>query len=138
MALFGVDAGAGAGCRHALAAAVDMVRSVARLSEALGSELPAPLRIGIGIHTGPAVVGRMGYAEGQYLTAVGDTVNAATRLEQLTKEYDCALVISDAVAARAGVGVSAYPGHILTLRNRAEVLSIRVIADVASLTVLPA
>jgi adenylate cyclase len=135
MALFGIDAGGEAGCRHAMAAAMDMVRSVTRLSEALGSELPAPLRIGIGIHTGPAVVGRMGYAEGRYLTAVGDTVNAAARLEQLTKEYDCALVISEAVAARAGVDVSAYPGHTLSLRNRAEVLSIRVIADVASLTV---
>jgi adenylate cyclase len=137
MALFGVDAGAEVGCRRALAAAVDMVRSVAALSEALGSELPAPLRIGIGIHTGPAVVGRMGYAEGRYLTAVGDTVNTAARLEQLTKEYDCALVISDAVAARAGEDLSGYPRHILTLRNRAEVLSIRVITDVASLGLLP-
>jgi adenylate cyclase len=135
MALFGIDAGGEAGCRRALSAARDMVRSVARLSEALGSELPAPLRIGIGIHTGPAVVGRMGYAEGRYLTAVGDTVNAAARLEQLTKEYDCPLIISDAVAARAGVDVSAYPGHTLTLRNRAEVLSIRVISDFASLSV---
>jgi adenylate cyclase len=135
MALFGIDAGAEAGCRRALAAATDMVRSVTRLSHALRSELPAPLRIGIGIHTGPAVVGRMGYAEGQYLTAVGDTVNAAARLEQLTKEYDCALVISDAVAARAGIDVSAYPGHTLALRNRAEVLSIRVITDVDSLAV---
>jgi adenylate cyclase len=134
MALFGVDAGAAVGCRRALAAAVEMVRSVDRLSEALGGELPAPLRIGIGIHTGPAVVGRMGYAEGRYLTAVGDTVNTAARLEQLTKEYDCALVISDAVAARAGIEVSAYPGHTLALRNRAEVLAIRVIADVESLT----
>ncbi|HUF91227.1 MAG TPA: adenylate/guanylate cyclase domain-containing protein [Candidatus Limnocylindria bacterium] len=133
MALFGIDAGAEAGCRHALAAAVDMVRSVDALSEALGSELPAPLRIGIGIHTGPAVVGRMGYAEGQYLTAVGDTVNAAARLEQLTKEYDCPLIISDAVAARAGLDASPYPGHVLTLRNRAEVLPIRVITDIRSL-----
>jgi adenylate cyclase len=135
MALFGVNAGAEAGCRQALAAAGDMVRSVDALSKVLGSELPAPLRIGIGIHTGSAVVGRMGYAEGQYLTAVGDTVNAAARLEQLTKEYDCALVISDAVAVRAGVDVSAYPGHSLTLRNRAQVLSIRVIVDVESLPV---
>ncbi len=53
MALFGVDAGAETGCRQALVAAGDMVRSVDALSKALGSELPAPLRIGIGIHTGP-------------------------------------------------------------------------------------
>ena len=123
----GLPAGAGRGRGH--------VRSVDALSKALGSELPAPLRIGIGIHTGSAVVGRMGYAEGQYLTAVGDTVNAAARLEQLTKEYDCALVISDAVAVRAGVDVTAYPGNSLTLRNRAQVLPIRVIVDVESLLI---
>jgi len=73
MALFGLDVGPEEGCRQALAAAGEMVRSVATLSEALVADLPEPLRIGIGIHTGPAVVGRMGYADAVYLTAVGDT-----------------------------------------------------------------
>ena len=67
------------------------------------------------------------------LRRAGRTVNTAARLEQLTKEYDCALVISDAVAARARVDVSTYPGHVLTVRNRAGELSIRVVTDVESL-----
>src|SRR5256885_10908696 len=116
MALFGLDVGPEEGCRQALAAAGEMVRSVATLSEALAADLREPLRLGIGIHTGPAVVGRMGYGGAMYLTAVGDTVHVAARLEALTKEYGCELVISEAVAQRAGVPTSGLPRHELTLR----------------------
>ena len=133
MALFGLDAGPVEGCRHALAAAAEMVRSVASLSEALAADLREPLRLGIGIHTGPAVVGRMGYGEALYLTAVGDTVHVAARLEALTKEYDCELVISEAVARLAGVATSELPRHELTLRNRREPLAVFVVAEARSL-----
>jgi adenylate cyclase len=126
MALFGLETGPEQGCRQALIAAGEMVRSVAVLSEALAADLAEPLRIGIGIHTGPAVVGRMGYADAIYLTAVGDTVHVASRLEALTKEYDCELVVSEAVARRAGVPTVGLPRHELTLRNRAEPLAVLV------------
>jgi adenylate cyclase len=131
MALFGVGASPEEGCRHAMAAAGDMVQTVAELSQTLAEELPAPLKIGIGIHTGSAVVGRMGYAETVYLTAVGDTVHVASRLQELTKEYDCQLVISEQVATRANIDVSAFPRHELTVRNRVEPLAIRVIDEVS-------
>jgi len=118
------------GCRHALLAASAMLRSLAALSQTLAEELPQPLRMGIGVHTGAAVVGRMGYAETTYLTAVGDTVHVASRLEGLTKEYDCQLVLSEQVARRAGLDLTGYPRHELTVRNRTEPLSIYVIDDV--------
>ena len=127
MALFGVGASAEDGCRRALLAAGAMLDSLAQLSDALAEELPEPLRMGIGIHTGPAVVGRMGYEDTTYLTAVGDTVHVASRLEALNKEYGGPLIISEQVAQRAGVDVSDYPAHLLTVRNRAEPLTIRVI-----------
>ena len=127
MALFGLETGAAAGCRQALAAAAEMVRSLQTLSETLASELPAPLRIGIGIHTGPAVVGRMGYGEALYLTAVGDTVHVAARLEALTKDYDCELVVSEAVMRKAGVAADGLPRHELMLRNRGEPLAVLVL-----------
>ena len=133
MALFGLDGGPDDGCRHALAAAAEMVRSVAALSESLAADLPAPLRLGIGIHTGPAVVGRMGYGAATYLTAVGDTVHVAARLEALTKEYECELVISEAVARRAGVTVDGLPRHELTLRNRGEPLAVLVVRSAVAL-----
>ena len=130
MALFGVDTDAAEGCRRALDAAARMVEAVADVSRELADELDAPLRIGIGIHAGPAVVGRMGYGDTVYLTAVGDAVHVASRLQDLTKQYACQLVISEHVATRAGLDASAFPRHELTVRNRREPLAIRVVDDV--------
>ncbi len=134
MALFGVTTGPEEGCRRALDAVGEMIGAVAELSHTLADELDAPLRIGIGIHTGPAVVGRMGYGDAMYLTAVGDTVHVASRLQDLTKEYRCQLVISEPVAARAGIDPSAFAQHELTVRNRREPLVICVVGDVQGLT----
>ncbi len=129
MALFGVEAGAEAACRQALRAAGAMIARVEEVSRSFGADLGAPLRLGIGIHTGPAVVGEMGYGETRYLTAVGDTVHVASRLEALTKEYQCDLVVSEQVMDRAGVQVTDYPRHELTVRNREAPLRIVVVAD---------
>jgi adenylate cyclase len=133
MALFGIEAGPAEGCRQALAAAQRMVDQVKMLSQALAEELTEPLRIGVGIHCGPAVVGRMGYGATIHLTAIGDTVNVASRLQDLTKEFSCHLVISEEVAQQAGLNVSALPRHEITVRNRREALAIFVVDDVAAL-----
>ena len=133
MALFGVETGVELGCRQAVAAARAIVRHLAALNRELGEDLQVPLRIGIGIHAGPAIVGRMGYGEGVYLTAVGDTVHVASRLEQLTKEYGCLLVLSEQVASRAAIDVSAFPRHEVTVRNRGGLVAVRVIDDLGRL-----
>lgn len=133
MALFGVESGPAQGCREALAAAMRMVEQVGVLSRALAEELAEPLKIGVGIHCGPAVVGRMGYGPSIHLTAIGDTVNVASRLQDLTKEFACQLVISEEVARQAGLNVSGLARHEITVRNRREALAIFVVEDVASL-----
>src|SRR5947199_6789749 len=133
MALFGIDVGPAAGCRQALAAARAMVEGLASLSAELAGDLPAPLRIGIGIHAGPAVVGRMGWGESFYLTAVGDTVHVAARLEQATKDYAAELVVSEDVARHATLDLSHFPAHDLSVRNRAGKVAIRVIDHVTNL-----
>jgi adenylate cyclase len=130
MALFGVESGPEEGCRQALAAAKGMVERVNRLSESLNDELAQPLKIGIGIHAGPAVVGRMGYGATIHVTAIGDTVNVASRLQDATKEFSCQLVISEEVVQRAALTTTALPRHELTVRNRREALTIFVVDNV--------
>jgi adenylate cyclase len=77
----------------------------------------------------------MGYRDTMYLTAVGDTVHVASRLQDLTKQYQAQLVISDDVASRAGVDVSTFARHEITVRNRSEPLAIPVIPELADLRV---
>jgi adenylate cyclase len=127
MALFGVDGGPVAGCRQAIRGAAAMVARVQELSRALAEDLATPLRLGIGIHTGPTVVGRMGYGTTTYLTAVGDTVHVAARLEALTKDYGCELLLSEEVAAGAGLDLSDHARHELTVRNREAPLAVFVV-----------
>jgi adenylate cyclase len=133
MALFGVENSAEAGSRQAIAAAHAMIKEIEVLNQSLAVELPVPLKIGVGIHSGPAVVGRMGYGSNIHLTAIGDTVNVASRLQDLTKEYACSLVISEQVAQAARLQVNGLPRYEITVRNRREPLTIFAVDDVAAL-----
>jgi adenylate cyclase len=133
MALFGIESGPATGSRQALAAARGMVEGIGALSVELAPDLGSPLRIGIGIHTGPAVVGRMGWGESFYLTAVGDTVHVAARLEQATKDHAAQLVVSEAVARHAALDLSRFPAHDLTVHNRAGEIAVRVVDRVERL-----
>jgi adenylate cyclase len=111
VALFGVESGAGPGTRAALAAASAMAKRLDGLNRALAHDLKAPLRIGIGIHAGPAIVGEMGYAQARQFTAIGDTVNTASRLEALTKEFGAELLVSEDAATASGLDLSASRGR---------------------------
>jgi adenylate cyclase len=136
MALFGLDSGVEAGCREALAAAKNMSERMESLNRALIHDMPEPLRIGIGIHTGPAIVGEMGYGKAVSVTAVGDSVNTASRIEGLTKTYSCELVVSEAVVLRAGVDLGDAPRHEIEIRGRVERLVVRTLASARDLPAL--
>lgn len=75
----------------------------------------------------------MGWGDSFYLTAVGDTVHVAARLEQATKDYAAQLVVSDVVAKHANLDLSHFPAHDLAVRNRAETVAVRVIDRVEQL-----
>jgi adenylate cyclase len=136
MALFGLDRGVEAGCREALMAARAMSERLLQLNKALAHDLPEPLRIGIGIHMGPAIVGEMGYGRAVSLTAIGDAVNTASRVEGLAREYSCELVVSETVLTRAGVELGDAPAHEIEIRGRVERLKVRVVETARALPVL--
>jgi adenylate cyclase len=133
MALFGIASEPEAACREALAAARMMSDRLAELNRSLSSELDQPLRIGIGIHVGPTIVGEMGYGSVTAITAIGDAVNTASRLETLTKEYGCELVVSEETVTRAGLDLGASPRHEIEIRGRREMLAIRTLASARDL-----
>jgi adenylate cyclase len=133
MALFGVDGEAAAGCRDALVAARLMSERLVELNQSLRAELSEPLRIGIGIHVGPAIVGEMGYGSATTITAIGDSVNTASRLEGLAKEYGAELVVSVEVAARAGLTLPGGRHEEIELRGKQAKLAVAIFASAGDL-----
>ena len=133
MALFGIERDPRAACREALAAARLMGERLEELNQSLRGELDQPLRIGIGIHVGPTIVGEMGYGSVTAITAIGDAVNTASRLETLTKTYGCQLVVSEETVLRAGLDLSAFPSHEIEIRGKRDMLVVRTVASAREL-----
>src|SRR5258706_2492151 len=117
------------GCRKARAGARAIAKNPDESNRLLADALPMPVRIGIGIHAGTAIVGEMGYRETSTITAVGDPVHVAARLQELTKQYQCQLVVSDVVGEHAGIDLTGFEQHEIQVRGRQEPLGIRIIAD---------
>ena len=135
MALFGIAVEPSRACQQALIAAKAMSVELDELNRQIGADLPEPLRIGIGLHVGPVILGEMGYRQATSLTAIGDTVNVASRLETLTKEYGAQLVVSARLAKRAGVDLSAFDTSDVDIRGRKRPLHVHVIADAKSIAI---
>ena len=135
MALFGIGSDQRQGARQAMRAAHLMALGLDRLNEELANDLKQPLRMGMGIHGGPAIVGEMGYRHATSVTAIGDAVNTASRLETMTKDYGAQLVVSREVAELAGIDMSAYEQHEVAVRGREEPMQVYVVQDARTLPV---
>ena len=95
-----------------------MLARLDRLNERLNDELDAPLRIGIGVHTGEAIVGTMGPPTSPNYSAIGDNINIAARLEAKTKDLQCTVVISGSTLTMAGASATDYPNEEVDVRGR--------------------
>jgi class 3 adenylate cyclase len=101
MALFGVPQRLDCPELVALETAQEMLARLHDVNRSLDERGLEPIRIGIGLHSGDAVVGHVGSASRHEYTAIGDVVNVASRLEGLTKELDYPIVCSGTVASAA-------------------------------------
>ncbi|MBT4689560.1 MAG: 2Fe-2S iron-sulfur cluster binding domain-containing protein [Rhodospirillaceae bacterium] len=133
MALFGVESDLETGCRQALAAAAAMAEALEHLNHQLRHDLDEPLRMGIGVHAGATIVGEMGYGAATSVTAIGDTVNTASRLEAMTKEFTVQAIVSDYVAECAAADLGAFEAREVTVRGRAETMKVYLVPDARSL-----
>lgn len=97
MATFGTPAPGPSDAAGALACARAMLRDLDSWNAERLARGEAPIEVGIGLHHGPAMLGDIGGADRFEFAVVGDTVNVASRLERLTRELDCRLVVGDAL-----------------------------------------
>ncbi|HEX3102434.1 MAG TPA: adenylate/guanylate cyclase domain-containing protein [Pyrinomonadaceae bacterium] len=118
MALFGAPTATEFDARNALNAAVAMQKRVLTLKGELNSQGFANIAIGIGLHTGVATIGYIGSERRSEYTAIGDTVNLASRLESNTVGGQ--ILISEATAQAAGSIFPMVKREPLTVKNRLQ------------------
>jgi adenylate cyclase len=133
LALFGLEGDPETAGGQAISAAVAIRRGIDRLNADLRSELDHPLRVAMSVHLGPAVVGEMGYGHAVSLTAVGDTINVASRLEGLAKERDADLVVSEPVAQALEADWPAFETEAVPVRGRRDPVRVFVVTDATAL-----
>ncbi|MGH6925431.1 MAG: adenylate/guanylate cyclase domain-containing protein [Propylenella sp.] len=127
LALFGLNQPVETACLSALTAAMKIDAALERLNRELAGELPAPLKIGIGLNVGPLVLGRIGHSASAETTVIGPVVNATSRLESLTKELGVQIVAAAALCRDAGLPPGAFPETTVTVRGTTEPIAVLLI-----------
>jgi adenylate cyclase len=134
LALFGLATDRHTACRQALTAAGHISLHVEELNQFLKNDLREPIRFGIGIHGGEVIVGDIGYRDHMVFTALGDAVNVAARLQDMTKGLGCEVIFSDEVRTTAGLADDALPRQDVEIRGRAGPMSVCVVARADALS----
>jgi adenylate cyclase len=123
MAIFGAPNATPEDAKNALKTAITMQKRLATLNKELESEGFARINVGIGLHTGVATVGYIGSDRRSEYTAIGDTVNLASRLESNARGGQ--ILVSEAVAAQAGGDLFTFlPQEPLSVKNRLQAVSL--------------
>jgi len=134
LALFGLTADPQTACRQALKAAGSIATHIDELNELLSHDLRQPIRFGIGIHGGEVIIGDIGYRDHIVFTALGDAVNVAARLQDMTKTLACEAIVSEEVRRTAGLAEDALPQQEVAIRGRDEPMAVRVVGDARGLS----
>ena len=136
LALFGLATDPRTACRQALKAAAMIAANVDELNQFLAHDLREPIRFGIGIHGGEVIIGDIGYRDHMVFTALGDAVNVAARLQDMTKSLACEAIVSEEVRVTAGLLAEDLPPQEVAIRGRAEPLIVRAVTDAKRLSAL--
>jgi adenylate cyclase len=105
--------------RNAVACALDMADTLQAFKRELGAE-HGDFDVGIGLHSGPAVVGLMGSQKRLEYTAIGDTVNLASRIEGLTKDARRRILVSRETMELCGDSFDFVPAGSFKVKGRAQ------------------
>ena len=124
MAIFDASSDSNVNSKNALVSANAISKSMKTLNSEMKTDFSEDMRFGMGIHAGSMIVGMMGYGKTVTETAVGDNVNIAARLEELTKTYKCELVVSKYVADKANIDTQKMKPKTVDIRGRKEVLEV--------------
>ncbi len=121
LAVFGAPVSALNNAENAVRAAIEMVDAVAELNRSKADLTPGKeIRFGVGINLGDVVAGNIGSEEKMEYTVIGDTVNTAARIHELTREAPGSILLSQSVLNQAGKVVEVEPLEPITLRGRSE------------------
>jgi adenylate cyclase len=129
LALFGLNTNPATACRQALRAASLIEANVAHLNHQFATEVSEPVRYGIGIHAGEVIIGDIGFRGRTVFTALGDSVNVAARLQDLTKRLGCRAAISEEVCNLAGIPADALTQTEVEIRGHEKPMSVRITED---------
>jgi adenylate cyclase len=122
MSLFGAPTATPNDAINAVKAAVAMQRKINSLNGELVAEGLSPVTVGIGLHTGEALIGYIGSEKRSEYTAIGDTVNLAARLEANARGGQ--ILLSEATAQAIGNALPLVAHEPLTVRNRVQPVSL--------------
>ena len=136
LALFGLNADPATACRQAMRAAALVAFNVERMNREYASELREPIRFGIGIHGGEVIIGDIGFRGHTVFTALGDAVNVAARLQDMTKALNCTVVLSEEVRKTAGIRSDRFTQAEVAIRGRDEPMTVCTVTDPTLLTSL--
>jgi adenylate cyclase len=136
LALFGLQVGRRTACRQALKAAAMIAANIEELNQFLSHDLSEPIRFGIGIHSGEVIIGDIGYRDHMVFTALGDAVNVAARLQDMTKSLGCEAIISEEIRITAGLASESLPEQEAAIRGRSEPMIVRTVSRAKNLSAL--
>jgi adenylate cyclase len=133
LALFGLRTFREEACRQAVQACAAIAANVEELNRALAYGPVEPLHFGVGINAGTIIAGEIGYERHAQFTVIGDAVNVAARLQDLTKPLGCEVLMSEEVYAQAGFRPDDLPAHEVDARGREATVKARSAARAADL-----